>query len=134
MCTRRIQLDGILLNEVARDFDEHDITSKPSVIEPIGPERRNIFSPAGIVHRDNYDVRAFLQGGCCFAIERREAAFMLAERLFVQPDTCPVIRSAKIKKNSRVRLSVIVESLLIPNSALVHLQLRPLEVPVTRHA
>jgi hypothetical protein len=66
-------------------------------------------------------------------IEGRETTFVLTELLAVEINICEIIRGAEVDEETRVRLALVIERLLVPDCAFVEEQLIFLRVPVAGH-
>ena len=71
-----------------------------------------------------------MQHGGNFAIERSEAAFVIADAFLVDPDMRAVVGCADMQEGARARFGLRVEVALVPDDALVVEELRDLGVPV----
>ncbi len=74
-----------------------------------------------------------MQDGSNFAIEGREAAFMIADPLLIDPYMGAVVRRADVEKHTGAGLGLRVEVALIKNDALVAEELWNLGVPIAGH-
>src|SRR5215510_14725816 len=93
-----IQLNRVLLDELSRHFDQTDIASQPAIVEPIWPHCRTVVGMSRVVNPNVDDVLTVLKSRSRLAIERREAAFVFAYWLLVQPDASAVVRRAEKKE------------------------------------
>ena len=71
-----------------------------------------------------------VEDGCDFAIERRVAAFVIADPLLVDPDVRTVVGCTDVEEGAGTRFGLSVEVSLVPDDALVVEELRDLGVPV----
>jgi hypothetical protein len=71
-----------------------------------------------------------MKDGCDFAVEWREAAFVLADSFLIDPNIRPIVGSADVKERAHIGLGLVSEIALIPEHTLVAKQCRILRVPV----
>ena len=72
-----------------------------------------------------------MEGGRDFAIERRKAAFVVADSLLVDPDIGAIVGRADVQEGSHIRLRLEGKITLIPEDAFIAKERRLLGIPVT---
>ena len=121
----------VVVDEDAGDGDERDITGEAAVIEPVIANRRDAVDQASGIDGDDNEVGAGVEDRGDFAIERREASFVIADPFLVDPNMRAVIGCTDVEEAAGAGLGLRVEISLIPDDALVVKQLWNLSVPIT---
>ena len=96
-----VEVDVVIVDELRGDGDEGDIAGEAAVVEPVDADGGNAIDQASGVDGDDDEVGAGIEHGCDFAIERRVAAFVVADALLVDPDVGAVVGCADVEEGAR---------------------------------
>ena len=124
------QVYVVIVNEDFGDCDEGDVPCEPPIVKPVDADRWNAIDKSSGVNGHDDKVGSGLQNGSDFAVEWREAAFVIADPLLVDPDVRPVVSCTDVKECAGTGFGPSVEVSLIPNDALVVEELWLLGIPV----
>ena len=120
----------VVVDEGGGNSDERDIAGEAAVVEPVIANGGDAVDQAGGVDGDDDEVGAGVEDGGDFAVERREAAFVIADPFLIDPNMGAVVGCTDVEERAGARFGLRVEVSLIPDDALVVEQLRELGVPV----
>ena len=122
------QMYVVIVDEGRGDGDEGNVTSKSAVIEPVDTDGGNAIDQPSRVHGDDDEVGSGVEDGSDLAIERRVAAFVIADPLLVHPNVRTVIGCTDVEEGAGTSFGLCVEVSLVPEDAFVVEELRDLGV------
>src|ERR1700758_2097635 len=124
------QMYIVIVDESHGNSDERDVTSKAAIMEPVDANGGNAIDEPSGVHGDDDEVGSGAEDFCDFTIKRREAAFVIADALLVDPNVGTVVGCTDVEEGASTRLGLCVEVSLVPEDTLVVEELGDLGVPV----
>ena len=130
---RPAQMQVVLIDEGFGNLNQRDRARQPSIIPPIGFERRNAVCKARIVHRGHHKVSAGVNRGRYLAVEAGKAALVLADLLPVDPEPRSIVGRAHVQKDAGVLFGLVSEVALVPDGPFVEEERFALGVPVAGH-
>ena len=124
------EVQVVVVDELRGDLDEGDVAGEAAVVPPIGLEGGDAVGDAGVVDGEDDEVVAVLEDAGEFAVERGEAALVLADFLGVDPDESAVVGGADVEEGAGAGFGGVLEVALVPDGAFVIEELGALGVPV----
>ena len=117
-------------HKVAAKLDERDIARKTAVVPPICLQSGNAIFVTRVIDRGDHKVITRADCRSDIAVETCEAAFALADLLFIEPEPGVVVRRAWMKEDTRALFALISEVAFVPNRTLIVEERLALGVPV----
>ena len=111
------ELKRVVVNVGVGEFDQGDGAGDATVIPPVGLDGGNAVDGALVIDGGDDEVVSIFHDTGDLAVERREAAFVIADMLVIDEDVSGVIDRAEVDEEVRVRLRVVLEVALIPEQA-----------------
>src|SRR6266851_4463307 len=88
-------------------LQQHNIAAESSIVPPIGIERGNPISAAGVVDFYDHEVVTIVNLVCDLEVEGREAAFVFAQGFAVEIGAGKVVGGSETDENAGVLPLVI---------------------------
>ena len=120
----------VVVNEGCGNSDERNIAGEAAVVVPVVADRGDPVQETCSVNADDDEVGTGMEDSSEFAIEGREAAFVIANAGLVDPDMRTVVSCTDVQEGSGSGRGLGFEIALVENDALVIKKLRDLRVPV----